>query len=411
MRARLLTEVYPGRPVRRPFAHESFIPIPNRVIGLSLDELLEPMQDGMMTMMNQHVDWGTITNIPWFAYRAASGFKPEPINLQPGEGIPLDDPSRDLAFPQFPSKDSGFALNTMAVLQQFTERIAMINDASYGRVPTGKASALRTVGTTMALLQQTDVRSEQVLRRLFHAIADIYQLFHSLNRRYLPDMKEFRSVGVARPGEEAYASATPEDIDADIDFEFKATLLNTNKQVLQQQLQSVMAIMVSPIALQLGLVTPEELYNLYSDFIKSADLDQERYMRRPPGVSAGPKLSAEDAMSMVIAGQTPFGLPKEPAMEHLQKMLMFMQDPRFKLLDMTQMQILQVYLEHVQQQVIAELQQQMQMAQMAGGGGQQEGGGGEGPGGVPTTFKAPGGVADNPPVNANETIDESVNMQ
>lgn len=408
LRARLLTEVYPGLPVRRPFAHESFIPIASRVIGMSLVELIEPMQDAQKTLMDQHIDWGTLTNMPWFTYRASSGFKPEVIKLQPGEGLPLDDPSRDLAFPQFPSKDSGFALNTMAVLQQFTERLAMINDASFGRVPTGKASAMRTVGTTMALLQQTDVRSEQVLRRLFHALANLYQLFHSLNRRYLPEEKEVRVAGLSE-GEDAYPVIKPDDLDYDVDFEFKASLLNTNKQVLQQELQQLMAILVSPLAIQLGIVTPEEVYKLMSDMIKSMDLDPERYMKRPLGYSDGPKILAEEAISAILQNQMPQGVPLEPPGEHFQKLMAFMQTDQFGFLNKFQVGLFTAYLQNVQNQAMVALQQQMVMAQAAQQNPQGAKGAPEGPGGAPTTMKAPG-MEDNAPVGENETIDESVNI-
>ncbi len=409
-RARLLTEVYPGLPIKRPFAHESFIPIPNRVLGLSLCDLLEPIQDAMKTMFDQHIDWGTITNMPWFVYRAASGFRPEVIRLQPGEGLPADDPSRDLAFPQFPTKDSGFALNTMAVLQQFGERLSMQNDTSFGRVPTGKASALRTVGTTMALLQQTDVRSEQVLRRLFHAYADAYQLIHSLNRRYLPEKKEIRIAGFSGPGQDAYDEIKPDDLDADVDFEFKASLLNTNRQVLQQELQQLMGILVSPLAIQLGIVRPEEVYRLMSDYVKALDMDAERYTTRPPGVTDGPKIMAEEAISAILDNEVPQGAPLEPAQEHMQKLMAFFQSDAFGLLNAHQLGIFKVYLDQVKQLVMMQFQQQQMMAAAAAtnpqGPPQQEQ---QGPGGAMTTMQAPG-MADNAPVGKGETIDESVNI-
>ncbi len=410
-RARLLTEVYPGLPIRRPFAHESFIPIPNRVLGMSLCDLLEPIQDAMKTSMDQHFDWGTITNIPFFFYRAASGFRPEILRLQPGEGVPVDDPSRDISYPQWPTKDSGFSLNTMAVLQQFGERLSMIPDTAYGRVPTGKASALRTVGTTMALMQQTDVRSEQVLRRLFHAIAGVYQLIHSLNRRYLPEKKEIRVAGFSGKGQDAYDEIQADDLDADVDFEFKASLLNTNRQVLQQELQQLSAVLLSPLAIQLGIVTPEEVYNLMADYTASFELDKERYTKRPLGVSDGQKIMAEEAISMILQNQVPIGVPLEPGVEHLRKLMEFTQSPQFGFLDMHQVGILKAYMQQVQQFVMIQMQQQQAMAAAAGsnpdGAPGQEGG--DGPGGVPTTMKAPG-MQDNAPVGANETIDESTNI-
>jgi len=349
LRARALSEIYPGLPVMRPFMHDSIFPIPNRVYGMSLMELLEPIQDASKTLMDQHIDWGTITNMPWFGYRAASGFKPEPIMLQPGQGIPLDNPSADLVFPQFPTKDSGFALNTMAVLQQFGERLSMINDAQYGRVPTGKSSAFRTVGTTVSLLQQGDVRSEQILRRLFHAICRLYQMFHRLNRAYLPENKEIRIIGYSEAGAAPYAKLSPAEIDGEMDFEFTATMLNTNKQMLAQQMQFIAALLMSPLAMQLGMVGPDEVYKILRKAIQSQDQDPDEFLQRPQGVLMGPKIMAEDAITSIVNGIPPVGQPMEPPMMHLQKLIEFSSTPIVETFPIPQLQMLQQYMLQVQQ--------------------------------------------------------------
>ena len=74
---------------------------------------------------------------------------------------------RNINIPLWPTKDSTFSINLITLLQQFVEMVEMQSQASYGRVPTGKASAFRTTGTTTALLGQSDSRAEQVLRRAF----------------------------------------------------------------------------------------------------------------------------------------------------------------------------------------------------------------------------------------------------
>ncbi|MEK9207819.1 MAG: hypothetical protein AAB922_05005, partial [Patescibacteria group bacterium] len=47
LRARALTEVYPGVPATRPIESDSFVPVPNRVYGMGLLEMLENFQDAM----------------------------------------------------------------------------------------------------------------------------------------------------------------------------------------------------------------------------------------------------------------------------------------------------------------------------------------------------------------------------
>jgi len=398
-----LTEEYPGVPLMRPFANTSFYPITNRVLGMSFLQALEPIQDAMKTLMDQHIDWGSITNAPFFTYRASSGMKPEPIYVEPGMGYPLDNPQTDIFFPQWPTKDSSYNLNTMMVLQQFAERIAMESDASYGRVPAGKASALRTLGTTLSLLSQGDKRSEQVLRRLFYGFSQLYTLIHRLNRRYLPDSKEFRVIGEVEAGQDAYANVKNDEVDFDADFEFKATLLNANKQAVAEALQQIAAVLVSPIAIQLGIVTPEKVSNLFRDMIKAVDQDPERYTVRPPNDDQ-PKLTAEDAITTIMQGQMPQGVPLEAPMEHYQKVMVFAQTDAGKHLSTIQLGLLQAWIQTVQRAAMQDMQKQMMM--QAAAASQQQIGGGQpaGPGGAPTTFPAPGGVGANAPVEANQPM-------
>ena len=381
-----LTEMYPGLPVVRPIHSESFLPIPNRICGQSLPELLESIGDMTDMLLNQHIDWGTLVNTPFFFYRAASGMKPEVIRLAPGDGYPLDDPSRDVNFPAFQQRGDSYTINTMTLLQQFVERITSISDVQFGRVPTGKASALRTLGTTLSLIAQGDARSEQMLRRLFHGLSAIYQMMHRLNRRYLPEKKEIRIIGMAEAGQDAYDEVSRDDIDADIDFEFKATMLNTNKQVVSAGISEVMAILVSPLALQAGIVTEQELYELFRDKIKALDLDPDKYMKRPP--DSGPKILAEEAETQIIAGRAPVGTPLELPQEHLAKLEAFYNSPSFGLLTPATVELFRGWVQKVQMQMMRQqmmMQAAAQMGQMPMG--MEQGGG---PGGVPSTFNNPG---------------------
>ena len=394
LRARILNEVYPGVPATRPIESDSFTPVPNRIYGMGLLEMLESFQDAMQALLNQHIDWGTVVNTPWFFYRASSGMKPEVISPAPGEGIAVDNP-QDVNFPQFPQRGDAFTINTMTMLQQFVERITAKSDVSFGRVPAGKASAYRTTGTTQLLLGQSDARTEQILRRLFHLLARIYRFMHRLNQKFLPDKKEVRVFGVPEQSTDAYLEVTPDSIRADVDMEFKASLLNTNKQVLAAALNEAIAMLVSPLALQAGLVTPEQIYKLFSDKLKSNDLDPDQYMVRPP--SQGPKLLAEEVESILMAHEIPFGQPMENLQEHLQKLLAFEQSDNFGFIPVEMIPAYQNWKIRIQ----TLLMEQMAMMQAAQGMApeSQQGGGGAGVGQQATQ---PGGA----PVVQNNEISE-----
>lgn len=404
LKAVMLTELYPGVPLLRPIISTSIFPITNRIYGISFIELLEQFQDQIELLMDQNMDWGTICNSPWGAYRASSGLEGQPLYMEPGEFISLDNPQQDLYMPQFPQRGETHTINTISLLQQFIERMQMFSDFSFGRVPAGKASALRTMGTTMSLLGQADVRSEQVLRRFFSGLARVYEIMHRLNQHFLPDKKEIRVLGMVEKGQDAYLELKPLDIDADMDFEFKATMLNTNKQMLSQALNQIAAMMMSPLAIQAGIVTEEQIYNVLRDEARALDLPDNRYMQPPPQTFQGPKILAEEAISAIMANELPVGRPLEGAMQHYQKLVQFTTGDQFGHLSPPQVPLFKTWLIQVQQ-MITEEQQRQQMMQAAAQMQQSMGGSGGGP---QTATGENIGTQQNPAVQPGEHIDESI---
>ena len=388
-RVKALTQVHPGLPVRRPLEEWRYIEVPGQLYGIGVLELGEGLHDFIHIMLNQTVDYGAITNLPAGTYRASSGLKPETLRLSPGEFIPVDQPGQDLVPLTWPARDQSFGLNLVGFGLQILDRLIQIGPLQQGQVPTGKASALRTMGTTMAILQQGAAMPEQVLRRLFHGLAGVWGDIHALNTRHLPRQKEYLIAGKPLDHEDAYGMIQdPQEIAIPLAFDFQATLLNTNKGLVSQALTAIGSALVSPLFLQLGLVTPEHIYNWGKDFIQANTLDPARYLKRPEGMPEGPRLMAEEAISMLLQGQLPQGVPLEPPQEHYQKVLQWTQSPEFALLNPAFVPLLHQYLQALQAQMYQAMQMQ-QMMQAAQGLSQtlSQGGGG---GGVESTMQAPG---------------------
>ena len=231
-------------------------------------------------------------------------------------------------------------------------------------------------------------------------------MFHRLNRAYLPENKEIRIIGYAEKGESPYKTIGPADIDGQMDFEFTATMLNTNKQMLAQQMQFIAAMCVSPIAIQLGIVTPDEIYRILRKSVQSQDQDPDEFLKRPMSALMGPKMTAEDAITAILDHKAPVGQPIEQPQMHLEKIIEFIRSPDAKILDPLQSSLLAQYYQQVMQMVQIQMQQQMMMAQAAGGG-QQGQGGKEGPGGAPSDMTPPGPESQTK-VGMNEQMDGSL---
>lgn len=361
-RAKRLSEQYPGLPIRRPFSEGRFVPVPGQFYGMGLPELMEGVHDALHVLVNQNIDAGTIANTPFFFYRASSGLKPEIIRLWPGEGYPLDNPQTDVQFPQFPQRDQQWNFNMIGLWMQFLEKVSQIGPIQQGQVPQGKASALRTVGTTMAILQQGAAMPEQILRRLFEGLKQIWEQFHLLNMRFLPKQKNYLIAGMPMDQDDAYGRVEdPQEINFPVAFDFQATLMNTNKGMVAQALQSLGSALVNPLMLQMGLTGPEQVYNWAKDLIQASQLDPARYLMKPQGTPEGPRHTAEEALLMLLEGRLPEVAPLEPPEQHLATLQKEMMSDNFAHFSGDSLVLFKQYLQGVMALVQQQFQQQAMM--------------------------------------------------
>ena len=362
-RARYLSEVCPGAPQWRPFGYETFIPVPDCIYGISVPEVLEGLHDLLHELFNSNLDRGDIANLPVMLYRASSGVKPEEMRARPGDWIPVDNPKDDAAAVQYPHADQSWSFNMIGLVQQLAERVIQVGSLQFGQVPQGKASALRTVGTTMAILQQGAALPEQILRRFFHWLQQVYSQFHMLNTKFLPARKRILIIGKEYESDQAYTELTPADIQAPVNFEFGATLLNTNKGITSQSLTEIGQAIFNPLGFQMGLVGPQQFYQWAKDKVNSAQLDPQRYLMKPAGTPDTPPMSAQDAIVMLIEGKMPPGTNfVEGAMPAFETFAKWYQSDEFGRVASMNLGLVKEYLQMVQAAAMQE-QQKQQAAQ------------------------------------------------
>lgn len=366
LRARELTQVYPYTKPQRPFAEGSFLPVVGRRSGISLLEMMEGLHDVIKQFADQTIDGGTLANVPFGFYRASSNMRPETMRLWPGEMYPLSDPKNDVSFPQMQGQGSAFGFNLVTMFGQWEEKLTNIGDLQLGRVPQGKSSALRTARGMNAVMGQGDARPERILRRFFMLISDIYKLMHESNKVFLPPSKQVRLYGIKKPGDDPYKLiADVEQIRGEFEFEFTANAMNTSKEALQESLHEMMGTYLNPLALQAGVVDADGMYQLLRDWGKAKGQDPDKYLKPPTPESTLQKITAEDALTMILQNITPEGRPMEAPQEHLQKLMDFAQDDRFGLLSETQVIIFRGYLTYIRGQIEAAMRQQQMVAAAA----------------------------------------------
>lgn len=337
LRVRRLAEVYPGAVPRRPFAEEQFLPVKGSRIGISMLELGEAGQDLRKVIIDQSIDHGSLALSPFFFYRPTSTMKPEVIRLYPGEGYPLSDPKNDVAFPALPQGGQAYAFNMLNVVERDSERVNMIGDLQLGRVPEGKASALRTV-RGMAMVQgQGEARPARLLHRFFTGLGQIWSQIHELNRHLLPPQKQIRIVTSENDQENAYKTLSREQLDGVFEFEFSANVFNTSKQVLQEALGNLASLYISEIGFMTGISNEKTVYNLFKDMAKAFGQDPDRYITPPQNQ---PIISFEEALLSIMNNKLPQGFPQEGPDQHLQMMQGFIQSEQMGMLSEEQVKLL-----------------------------------------------------------------------
>jgi hypothetical protein len=401
LKAAALTELFPSNPPRRPLAETCFLPVKGRREGISMLELMEGTHDFLKETLDTGMDGGTLANTPFFFYRASSAMNPEVIRPWPGDGVPVSDPQRDVYFPQIPF-DGAFPMNAFALGRQLQERLTLVGDLQAGRVPQGKSSALRTVGGINTILAQGEARPERVLRRFFMGFKEIYIQMHELNQHFFPDEKQIRVLGMVEPGENPYPKIMREkDLSGRFVWNFRASILNASKMAKQQGLERMMMMLINPIMIQLGIVGPEEIYRMVRDAAEFTGVHPDRYLKEPTPGAGKPRISANEAISVIFDNMMPDGIPAEPTAEdHLKQLQAFMQDDRFGFLDSAQLELFRIWITQIAQLSVQE-QGQKEVAQLAEGFQRKQAvseGGGANP---PVDQSAP-------PVNKNELVDETL---
>lgn len=363
LRARHLTEVFPAKVPRRPLAEATFCPVGGRREGVSLLEMQEGIHDMQKTLFDIACDSATLGAMPVFFYRMAGAVKPENLQVFPGMGIPVGDPGRDIMFPNIGNSNAlGMVLNLISMGGTWGDRATMIGEFQLGRVPSGKASALRTTGSMSMLQAQGDARPERILRRLFNGLSQVWSIIHELNCAFLPRGKQFRISGIKRPDEDPYRTVDGrEKIDGIYEFEFEANAFNTSKSLLQQTLMTYASTLLSPIGIQMGLVTPEKGYNLLRDLGRAFGLSADKYLQPPSPDASLPPITAEEALTQIASGMSPYGRPAEGSQSHMERLGEFYNSDQFGVLDEKSVKIFGEYI----MTVVQRLQQEQQQAAMA----------------------------------------------
>jgi len=309
LRITYLERVGPGG--KRPFTIKLFTPD-----GKGLGELLYGLNNEIDYIHNQRLDYGTLQNLPAFTYRAASGLQPTNLKLNPGMGIPLDDPNGDINVLRW-NGGTAYGFQEEASVTRYAENTSGITGFVMGQV--NQQGATRTATGTAALVNELNANIDIHIKRYQRGFKRNLYILDLQCQDLLPLGTVIRVAGM--DGKDIYKRFTDrEALRFSADFELTANSINSNKAIERETAQMLLQNLANPIALQTGIATQENLYNAYKNLLQKFEIkDVDAYITRAPEAPDSP-YSARDELSMIVAGVKPPLVMKD---RHAEKLAFF----------------------------------------------------------------------------------------
>lgn len=298
-----------NRAGERPFSKIDYHKRHGQTYGTGLVEMLHPLSVELDAMHNLTVDYGIISTLPFGFYRPTSSIDPEILRLEPGSLIPLDDPQRDVFFPNLGNR-TVFGMQQEQSIQLMVERLTGINDMSLG-VMSGSQGATRTATGARALLGESNANLDIFLKRLNRGWKSfLQQLLHMLQQR-IPQGMSFRVTGDA--GDDYWQRIKSEaDIAGEFDFEVAPNSAESNRSIQQEVSSQVLQFTQNPLFIQAGIVNSGNIYEAAKGYLRGLGIkDYGRYCTKPPQYNH--MLSPEDEANRILRG---IPVPVTPEMDH-----------------------------------------------------------------------------------------------
>lgn len=310
IRVTFLERVGPGQ--KRPFVVKKFIP-QSGPYGKGLGEILYGLNNELDYIHNQRLDYGTLQNLPFFFYRAASGLNPVKLNLGPGMGVPVDDPQGDVNFPRL-NGGTSYGFQEEQQVTRYGENASGITQFSLGNIQ--QQGATRTATGTAALVNELNANIDIHIKRYQRGYKKNLVILDLQLQDLLPLGTIIRIVGI--DGQDVYKRfENREAIKWQADFELTANSINSNKAIERETAQMLLQQLANPIALQTGIANQSNLYAAYKNLLQKFEIrDIDAYITKPQDSPDSP-FTAKDEINMIIAGVEPPLVIKDKHQEKL----------------------------------------------------------------------------------------------
>lgn len=292
---------------RRPYAIAYFHKRPGEDFGMGLCEILAPLTTELDMMHNIRIDNALFQSTPFYLYRKKPGFDFKDIVLEPGMGIPVENPD-DIFFPQLPNR-TGFTMQEEQVVNSYIERLTGISDLSLG-VASSTQGVTRTAAGVRAVMGENNSNLSIHLRRLHRGWSRIITNTWGMLKDYVESGFSFRVIG--DDGKDVFRRVDDLHLGIDVDFDLSANSGNSNKSVQVEIGQLLYQLTGNSMDIQMGLVTADNRYAAVKFYLNALGVkDVHRFYNRPQGYAY--ILSPQEEFMRVLRGEQ---VPVDPRSDH-----------------------------------------------------------------------------------------------
>src|SRR3990167_689797 len=365
----------------RPWLIRPFMRRPGSMIGKGIPEQVYHLHNEMDAIHNQRIDAGNMVIAPFFFYRPATGFDPQKIRVRPAMGIPLDDPQRDIMFPNYNASRLSVSFQEEQLVMQLIQMLTNVTDPMLGKELANRPTARGT----LAVIAQGDQRFTPLAARVVKIVSDLITITRKMYEENLSPEIAARVLG--KDGKPVWKRYSPEMIVGDYDCYMDIDLSSQNEALEKQADQVIYQTMVKDEYVNQNPAYAWELRALYLKSLGKKDI--EKIIGPKPNYELSPG-DIEDENLMMYQEQEVLVRPNDDHLAHINSKAEFKRRMAGFLTPQASLLLTMNILEH--RNMYQQKLQEMAMMNQGGGNAAVEGNAGT-PGtlGVPRmgTFQGP----------------------
>jgi len=188
----------------------------------------------------------------------------------------------------------------------------------------GSQGGVKTATATMKLLQESYANMSLNIERIVQWVKEVDTQIWQMYLAYMPESMKYRVNG---PGNEwMFEEVSVDDLLLNPDISLEIDVAEISKEYLQEVAKEVFAqIANNPVMIQLGLVTPQKIFNAAKNLLQNYGLkDYQNYVVEPPNLESIPP---DKENYMIVQGENVAPRPADMDMDHIPVHMGFLQDP------------------------------------------------------------------------------------